>query len=76
MKKWTGAAPSNCDGCNAALTNTFYDARSSDGTGRWGNFCHTCFKLYTPGKLGVGVGQKYERNSSENKYFIRSVCVS
>ena len=76
MKKWTGSILSNCDGCNAAITNLFYDAKSNSPTGRWGNFCPTCFKLYTPGKLGVGVGQKYERNSSENKDFIRSVCVA
>ena len=59
-KKWLGKPPAACDACSTPITAEFYDARVNDGTGRWGNFCGDCFKHYTDGRLGVGLGQHYK----------------
>ena len=42
-----------CDVCDARAE---YDARSVHGP--WGFFCAKHFLTHTPGKLGLGVGQK------------------
>lgn len=59
---WTGTVPSKCDACSAPIVDVFFDARSHDG--RWGNFCRSCFKTLTPGKLGVGFGQQYAKDGA------------
>lgn len=59
--KWIGPAPTKCDICQAPITHVFFDARTH--ANRWGNFCHSCFKHYTTGRLGVGFGQKYENKA-------------
>ena len=61
-KTWSGASPKTCDACSTPLTDVFFDAKAADGTGRWGNFCRSCFNKYTYRKLGTGFGQKYQRN--------------
>lgn len=57
MKVWKGSPPKRCDICSTLLDREFFDARSYQG--RWGNFCRSCFHVHTPGKLGVGMGQRY-----------------
>lgn len=59
--KWIGPAPTKCDSCQAPITHVFFDARTH--ANRWGNFCHSCFKHYTTGRLDVGFGQKYENKA-------------
>lgn len=56
--------PQQCDVCRAVITTVFYDARLTKGIfalhSSWGNVCETCFNVCTDGKLGIGIGQKYE----------------
>jgi hypothetical protein len=47
----------NCNCCNRDFNNTMFDARLPFG---WGNYCAPCFKR-NGGKLGTGLGQRYER---------------
>lgn len=63
QKKWIGPVPKRCDICHAALTDIFFDARSTV-VGRWGNFCQSCFESHTTGRLGIGHGQRYENTAN------------
>jgi hypothetical protein len=59
-KKWVGTFPKLCDGCGRSLDKFEYfcDARASHG--HWGLFCPSCHRSICGGKLGVGLGQKYD----------------
>lgn len=57
--KWLGNPPTHCDLCRARIQRTFVDGRTGDG--RWGIMCPSCRVAYGPAKLGIGLGQKYER---------------
>lgn len=48
-----------CDVCGTAFDKVFYDAKTSQGP--WACMCPTC-QTFGPGlgKVGLGVGQKYE----------------
>lgn len=60
---WIGDAPVRCDGCEAAITATFNDMRSSSGP--WGNFCETCAILGPGcGIWGMGFGQQYTKQEN------------
>lgn len=56
----TVAAYPMCDICKQNGDDTVpaqYDAKTNMGP--WASLCITHFTLYTPGKLGVGIAQKY-----------------
>ena len=60
-----------CDICGKEFVNIMYDACVSDrlfGPKQWGNVCHECF-LLGGGRLGTGLGQKYELQEQENKKY-------
>lgn len=54
-------APGKCDCHNQPLGLVMYDARTKSG--QWGNLCEKGFQTMTEGRLGVGWGQKYERET-------------
>ena len=56
--------PKCCDYCQCPIMSVFYDAATPRG---WGNFCPACF-IDVGGKLGTGLGQRYELNLSDKKY--------
>jgi hypothetical protein len=60
---WLSPPPRACDGCDDTITDVFYDAKTSMGP--WGLLCDRCF-THGPGlgKLGTGLGQKYEKQPS------------
>jgi hypothetical protein len=48
--------PTNCDICQAVITETFVDGKTTSGP--WGNLCVPCHKKHGIG-LGTGKGQLY-----------------
>lgn len=61
--KWLGNPPKHCDICRATIQRTFVDGRTSDG--RWGIMCPTCRIAEGRERLGIGLGQKYERQGQD-----------
>lgn len=61
--KWMGDPPKSCDICKRPIMRTFVDGRTSDG--RWGIMCPTCRVAEGRVRLGVGLGQKYERRGED-----------
>lgn len=57
---WVGVI-THCNLCEGALGSVMYDAREK-WSGRWGNFCHSCFQAVGSG-LGTGKGQKYAKQA-------------
>lgn len=57
--KWVGKPPTKCDLCERRLISVFVDGRTSDG--RWGIMCPRCRIDEGREELGVGLGQKYQR---------------
>jgi hypothetical protein len=51
-----------CDGCPKKLLLVCYDTKTKLN-GMWANLCPTCYNLYGIGKLGTGLGQRYERKA-------------
>lgn len=58
--------PKNCDICHSPLGSVMYDAKTRSGP--WGCLCSHCFQREN-GRLGPGLGQKYERNK-ENRFLL------
>ena len=56
---WAGTPPKACDLCKRPITRTFVDGRTAMGP--WAIMCPSCRVAYGPARLGVGLGQKYER---------------
>lgn len=56
-RKWMGTPPAICDICQQKIHKIFIDGKTNFGP--WGNMCPTCHKKHG-GKLGTGLGQKYE----------------
>lgn len=58
MKKfWCGSAPHHCDICGEVFNTVFIDGK---WMGRaWANMCQECH-TNSGGKLGLGIGQRYE----------------
>lgn len=53
--------PCNCDRCGRMFGEFMYDAAVKGFYGDpWGCMCETCFKVHK-GRLGLGLGQKYEQ---------------
>lgn len=65
--KWTGTVK-DCDLCHRPIQYTFVDGRTKDG--RWAIMCPACRIEQGREKLGVGLGQKYERRGGD---FVRTV---
>lgn len=61
--KWCGEAPKRCDLCDRTIQRVFVDGRTSDG--RWGIMCPICRIAEGREKLGIGLGQKYERQGQD-----------
>lgn len=57
--KWAGTPPTACDLCKRPIQRTFVDGRTSSG--RWGIMCPACRVSEGLLVLGIGRGQKYER---------------
>jgi len=62
-KKWLGQ--DYCDFCKEKVSEhkDFYDAITYDG--HWALMCDNCFPTHGQGKLGTGLGQKYDGKSFE-----------
>lgn len=63
-KYWLSGPPQQCDGCDTAIKQAFYDMASVHGP--WGIFCPSC-AIFGPGcgRTGPGYGQKYELQSDK-----------
>jgi len=67
-KRYLSAEKAQCDDFNVAFTGlegeTVYDAMTH--TGQWAMMTELSWQLYgrPDGKLGLGFGQKYRRNSA------------
>ena len=60
---WLSPPPRACDVCDDTITDVFYDAKTTMGP--WGCLCERCFTQGPGlGKLGTGLGQKYEKQPS------------
>ena len=60
---WTSPLDT-CDVCKGDFDGTMYDAK----VGRaWGNVCHSCFTKHG-GRLGVGLGQRYELGTVDSGF--------
>lgn len=49
----------SCNACDKENCDPYYDSRALGG--RWGWYCQECWKRLSPGRLGIGLGQKYEK---------------
>lgn len=58
---WAGTPPAACDLCKRPIMRTFVDGRTTMGP--WAIMCPSCRVAYGPSRLGIGLGQKYERQS-------------
>lgn len=56
---WIGQAPESCDVCERKLMLSFVDGKTRMGP--WAIMCPTCRVEVGPAKLGLGMGQKFER---------------
>jgi len=60
---WSSEVPSNCDTCGTKITDVFYDAKTYGGP--CATMCPSCHYLGPGiGKLGLGIGQEYTRQSN------------
>jgi len=50
--------PKECDICLEPVGEVMYDAKTKMGP--WANMCQRCWRRNTSGRLGTGLGQKYE----------------
>ncbi len=57
---WTGPAPTECDICNAPITDTFIDGKTIMGA--WANMCENCHDTKGCG-LGTGRGQRFVKQT-------------
>lgn len=65
---WTSPL-NDCDICLGDFDGVMYDAKVG---GAWGNVCHSCFTKHG-GKLGVGLGQRYElQQQADAKRWIKT----
>ena len=55
--KWTGGDACDCCGKTA---NTMYDAETKKGP--WAFMCPECWKKHGLGRIGLGYGQRYDRD--------------
>ena len=62
VKKWVGAAPTECDLCHVKIVDAFVDGVIQHGP--WANMCPPCFATRGVG-LGLGRGQSYKRIGDE-----------
>lgn len=60
-KYWLSPAPDKCDLCGTPITNVFIDGKTRQGP--WGFLCPSCHLLDCGGHLGLGFGQRYEKQS-------------
>lgn len=68
MKKqieWCGNT--NCDFCKQPCGDVLYDGKTQGGF--WAVMCDKCFNIFGCG-LGIGIGQKYNKQINTNKYMI------
>jgi hypothetical protein len=60
QKFWTGSAPHHCDICGEILSTAFVDGKWQGRA--WANMCVECHGgSQGGGQLGLGIGQKYEK---------------
>ena len=57
LVKWLSPAPTKCDICGVAITNSFVDGATMAGP--WACLCNGCHTAYGRG-LGLGRGQRYK----------------
>lgn len=60
--RWLGTPPDKCDLCSRPIGEFFIDGKTNQGP--WAIMCEKCHDYYGYG-LGVGRGQKYDRESLE-----------
>ena len=66
--RWLSPVPGFCETCDGPLKSKFYDAQTKQGP--WAIMCPSCFNLGPGiGKLGTGLGQKYE---FDGKHWIKT----
>jgi hypothetical protein len=65
IKKWYGSWPHTCDICGSNLPDEKYFVDAPDNQGHWGLFCPGCHDIYCDGRLGIGLGQKYDSKTLE-----------
>jgi hypothetical protein len=60
---WLGST--RCDFCGDNVTKhkSFFDAITKDGP--WALMCDKCFPIHGIGRIGMGVGQKYDGQTKE-----------
>jgi hypothetical protein len=46
--------------CGVWLPDEKYFVDAPDNQGHWGLFCPGCHDIYCDGRLGIGLGQKYD----------------
>jgi hypothetical protein len=61
-KYWKGTPPLKCDICEEPIAKLFFDAKTTQGP--WGTLCEECFERHTYGELGLGFGQRYEKQAN------------
>lgn len=66
---WSGKLD-KCQVCHGPFDGAMFDAplnTSGEKVGwgvlPWGNACEPCWRAYGPGRLGIGLGQKYEQQA-------------
>lgn len=63
-KFWLSPPPVTCDVCDSPIDKTFIDGKTQAGP--WACMCMTCYTLGPGvGKLGLGIGQMYERQKDK-----------
>lgn len=61
--EWIGAVPEVCEICGRSIKDVFYDVKTAQGC--WACMCPACFYRLSAGKLGLGSGQRYERQETK-----------
>lgn len=61
---WTGAE--ECDFCGEKA-DTMYDAATKSGP--WALMCPKCWKKHGAGRLGLGYGQRYDRDPLDRRLY-------
>lgn len=56
---WQSSPPDSCQICHTPITDTFLDAKTLEAG--WACMCVKCWGTKTARHLGLGYGQRYDR---------------
>lgn len=57
---WLGSC--TCDICHKQIQDTLYDAKTIHGP--WATMCQDCYTTNNIGRLGLGLGQRYQKQDN------------